>query len=324
MLIASFFMAQSEQHRWRVMSAFALVYLFWGSTYLGIGVAVRYVPPYVMTGTRFVIAGFAMLAYCALSGRRIAVNAGQLLRLAIIGCLLLTLANTLLAWAEETLPTGLSALIVAITPLWFLVVDSFLMRGDRVSGRGYLGLLLGIIGIVVLLWPKLVSVNVHEHRQIYPAFVLMFGSFCWSVGSALSKRWQKGIDPFSASGWEMALAGLMNLVIAAALGEYPHAHWTPQAIGAVAYLIVFGSWVGFSAYIWLLQHVSMSKVATYAYVNPVVAVILGWIFLHERVDAFLLAGTLIIVSSVALVTGAKVHKRAEPETKLAAAEAASD
>lgn len=317
-------MSGSEQHRWRVLSAFALVYFFWGSTYLGISVAVRDVPPYVMTGTRFVIAGVAMLAYCALSGRKIAVSTGQLLRLAVIGCLLLTLANTLLAWAEETLPTGLSALIVAITPLWFLLVDSFMMRGDRVSSRGYLGLLLGVIGIVVLLWPKLESVNVREHSQIYPAFVLMFGSFCWSVGSALSKRWQKGIDPFSASGWEMALAGVVNLLIAAVLGEYPRAHWTPQAIGAVAYLIVFGSWVGFSAYIWLLQHVSMSKVATYAYVNPVIAVILGWFFLHERVDIFLLAGTAIIVSSVALVTGAKVHKRNASESELAAMEAASD
>src|SRR3954468_6707758 len=117
-------MTHSDQHRWRVISAFALVYIFWGSTYLGIGVAVKYVPPYVMTGTRFVIAGLVMLAYCSFSGRRIKVSARQILRLAIIGCLLLTLANTLLAWAEETLPTGLAALIVAITPLWFLVIDS--------------------------------------------------------------------------------------------------------------------------------------------------------------------------------------------------------
>jgi len=317
-------MTHSEQHRWRVMSAFALVYVFWGSTYLGIGVAVRYVPPYVMTGTRFVIAGLVMLAYCAWSGRKIAVSAGQLLRLGVIGCLLLTLANTLLAWAEQTLPTGLAALIVGITPLWFLVVDSFLMRGDRVSARGYLGLLLGIIGIAVLLWPKLQSVNVREHRQLYAAFILMFGSFCWSVGSALSKRWQKGIDPFSASGWEMAIAGVLNLMIAEVLGEYPHAHWTPQAMAAVGYLIIFGSWVGFSAYIWLLQHVSMSKVATYAYVNPVVAVFLGWMFLHERVDIFIAAGTAIIVLSVALVTGAKVSKRQTPERELAAVESASD
>lgn len=317
-------MAHSEQHRWRVIVAFALVYVFWGSTYLGIGVAVNYVPPYVMTGTRFVIAGLAMLAYCAWSGRKIKVTGTQLLKLAMIGCLLLTLANTLLAWAEETLPTGLSSLIVAITPLWFLVVDSFVMRGDRVSRRGYVGLFLGITGIAVLLWPKLRSVNALERNQFYTALVLIFGSLCWSFGSALSKRWQKGIDPFSASGWEMAIAGTANLLIAGVLGEYPHAHWTPQAMAAVGYLIIFGSWVGFSAYIWLLQHVSMSKVSTYAYVNPIVAVFLGWVFLHERVDIFIAAGSMIIVSSVALVTGAKVSKRVPAEQELAAVEAASD
>jgi drug/metabolite transporter (DMT)-like permease len=317
-------MTHTEQHRWRVIFAFAMVYVFWGSTYLAIGVAVKYVPPYVMTGTRFVIAGLAMLAYCAATGRRIAVTLAQLWKLAIIGCLLLTLANTLLAWAEETLPTGLAALIVAITPLWFLVVDSFVMRGDRVTLRGYLGLLLGIFGIGVLLWPKLRSVNVHEHRQLYAALVLIFGSLCWSVGSALSKRWQGGIDPFSASGWEMAIAGVLNLMIGGALGEFSHAHWTGHAIMAVAYLIVFGSWVGFSAYIWLLQHVSMSKVATYAYVNPVVAVFLGWMFLHEKVDVYIASGTMVIVLSVALVTGAKVHKRNPAERELAAVEAASD
>ncbi|HVZ18457.1 MAG TPA: EamA family transporter [Terriglobales bacterium] len=317
-------MPHSDQHRWRVVLAFALVYLFWGSTYLGIGVAVKYVPPYVMTGTRFLIAGVAMLAYCAWSGRRITISGIQLLKLAVIGFLLLTLANTLLAWAEETLPTGLSALIVAITPLWFLVVDSFVFRGDRVSRRGYFGLLLGILGIAVLLWPKLGSVNALEHRQFYAALVLLFGSLCWSFGSALSKRWQTGIDPFSASGWEMALAGAMNLLIAGALGEYPHAHWTPHAMAAVGYLIVFGSWVGFSAFIWLLQHVSMSKVATYAYVNPIVAVFLGWIFLHERVDAFIAAGSTIIFISVALVTGAKVSKRQAAEQQLAAVDVATD
>jgi drug/metabolite transporter (DMT)-like permease len=316
-------MAQLSQRRWRVISAFALLYFFWGSTYLGIGVAVKYVPPYVMTGVRFLIAGVVMLAYCALSGRRVRVSGWQLLRLALIGFLLLTLANTLLAWAEETLPTGLAALIVAITPLWFLVVDSFLMRGDRVSVRGYCGLLLGVGGIVVLLWPKLESVNVREHRQLLAAMVLIFGSFCWSVGSALSKRWQGGIDPFSAAGWEMTIAGLMNFVIAAALGEYAHAHWTGQAIGAVAYLIAFGSWVGYSSFIWLLQNVSISKVATYAYVNPVIAVFLGWLFLHERVDGFIGAGTAVIVGSVALVTGARVEKRRAQSTKLAA-EALSD
>lgn len=318
-------MTQSEQHRWRVLLAFALVYVFWGSTYLGIGIAVKYVPPYVMTGVRFVIAGAVMLLYCWRTNRGIRVTLPQLAKLSLIGVLLLSLANSLLAWAEVVVPTGLAALIVAITPLWFLVVDSFAFRGDRPGGKGYIGLALGIVGIGVLLWPKLMSTTTLGRKQFYAASVLMLGSLCWSIGSALSKRWQKEIDPFSASGWQMTIAGLVNLGIGAAFGEFKDAHWTPQAIGAVAYLIVFGSWVGFSAYIWLLQNVSMSKVATYAYVNPVVAVFLGWIVLHERVDAYILAGTAIVVISVALVTQSKVKRRAgRAEETLPACEASAD
>jgi drug/metabolite transporter (DMT)-like permease len=317
-------MHQSEQHRWRVILAFLLVYVFWGSTYLGIAIGVKYVPPYLMTGSRFLTAGVLMLAYCWWTGRGIKVNQGQLIRLGIIGCLLLSVSNVLLAWAEEVVPTGLAALIVAITPLWFLVIDSFIFRGDRPSGKGYVGLALGIIGIAVLLWPKLMATTALGRKQFFAASMLIFGSLSWSLGSALSKRWQQGIDPFSASGWQMAIAGAVNLMVAAAFGEYGHAHWTPQAIGAIAYLIVFGSWVGFSAYIWLLQHVSMSKVATYAYVNPVVAVFLGWIVLYERVDAYILAGTAIVVISVALVTQAKVTTRAERERALPACEASAD
>src|SRR3954451_17192869 len=317
-------MTQAEQHRWRVIVAFALVYVFWGSTYLGIGVAVKDVPPYLMTGTRFVTAGALMLAYCAWSGRKIAVSISQLARLGLIGCLLLSVSNVLLAWAEQVVPTGLAALIVAITPLWFLVIDAFMFRGDRPSMKGYLGLALGIAGIAVLLWPKLMATTALGRQQFFAASALIFASFSWSMGSALSKRWQKGIDPFSASGWQMVIAGAVNLVVAASFGEFAHARWTASGIGAIAYLVVFGSWSGFSAYIWLLQHVSMSKVATYAYVNPVVAVFLGWIVLHERVDAYILAGTMIVVLSVALVTQSKVTTRAQREEALPACEASAD
>ena len=318
-------MTHSEQHRWRVISAFLLVYIFWGSTYLGIGIGVKYIPPYLMTGVRFVIAGVLMLLYCWWTKRGIRVSVGQLARLGVIGCLLLSVSNVILAWAEQVVPTGLAALIVAITPLWFLVIDAFMFRGDRPSAKGYVGLALGIVGIAVLLWPKLMATTALGRQQFLAASALIFASFSWSMGSALSKRWQKGIDPFSASGWEMTIAGAVNLMVATAFGEFSHARWTAAGIGAIAYLVVFGSWVGFSAYIWLLQHVSMSKVATYAYVNPVVAVFLGWIALHERVDAYILAGTAIVVISVALVTQSKVTTRAEREEEaLPACEVSAD
>lgn len=319
-------MTQSEQHRWQVIISFLLVYIFWGSTYLGIAIAVKYVPPYLMSGARFAVAGILMLLYCWWSGRGIRVNKSQLFRLAIIGCLLLSVANVLLAWSELVLPTGLASLIVAITPLWFLLIDSFVFRGDRPTAKGYAGLALGIAGIAILLWPKLMATTALGRKQFFAASVLILGSLSWSLGSALSKRWQDGIDPFSASGWQMVIAGAVNLTVAVVFGQFSQAHWTPQGIGAIAYLIVFGSWVGFSAYIWLLQHVPMPKVATYAYVNPVVAVFLGWIALHERVDVYILAGTAIVVVSVALVTQSKVKTRTgrEEEETLPACEASAD
>ncbi|HET7183245.1 MAG TPA: EamA family transporter [Terriglobales bacterium] len=312
-------MSESRQHGFRVIFAFALVYVFWGSTYLGIGIAVEHIPPLLMTGTRFLIAGLLMLAWCAVSGRKIRVTLAEAVKLGVIGALLLTFANPILAHAEEVVPTGLSALIVSMTPLWFLLIDTWIFRGDRISRRGVAGLLLGIAGIVVLLWPKLreMSSNPLDRRVLLAALTLPIASFTWALGSALSKRWQHGIDAFSATGWQMAIAGALNLTLAFALGDPARAQWTASGIGAIAYLVVFGSWVGYSAYIWLLQNVPMPKVATYAYVNPVVAVFLGWVVLHETVDVYILAGSVIIVAAVALVTSAKVKAKTGADPKMA-------
>ncbi len=300
-------MALSESSaRWRVILAFALVYVFWGSTYLGIRIAVDAVPPALMAGTRFFVAGLLMVAWCAWRGRAVRLGWDEAWHLALIGVLLLTCSNVVLAWAEQYVPTGLAALIVSVTPLWFLAIESWALRGDRIARSGLLGLALGICGIAVLLWPKLRATNALDRSQLLPALALLGASLSWATGSVISKRWQSRLDPFVASGWEMIFAGAVNIGIGVVTGEAARAHWTAAGIGAIAYLVVFGSWVGFSAYIWLLHHVPIPKVATYAYVNPVVAVFLGWLVLHERVDFYILAGSAIVIASVALVTGAKV------------------
>ncbi len=153
-------MTSDRNHRLQVIVAFALVYLFWGSTYLAIGIAdSEHLPPYVMCALRFVIAGPLMLAACAAMGRRIRITWAEGVRLATIGCLLLVGGNGGLAWAEQWIPTGLAALIVAITPIWFMVLETFVFRGDRLSRRGLLGLALGIAGIVILFWPKFAAHN---------------------------------------------------------------------------------------------------------------------------------------------------------------------
>jgi drug/metabolite transporter (DMT)-like permease len=138
---------------------------------------------------------------------------------------------------------------------------------------------------------------------------LIGGSFSWALGSVLSKRWQSGVDVFSGTAWQVTAAGVGNFVFALALGDFSRAVWTARGIGATLYLVVCGSWIGYTAYIWLLEHVPTSKVSTYAYVNPVVAVFLGWLILHERVDRFILAGSAIVVLSVVLVTSAKVKTK---------------
>lgn len=293
---------------WKVALAFALVYVFWGSTYLAIGVSsAEGLPPLVMCAMRFLIAGPLMLAACAVLRRTVRIATSDALRLAAIGVLLLVCGNGTLAWAEQYVPTGFAALIIAVTPLWFLVLETFVFDGDRMSRRGLFGLLLGIFGIVVLLWPKLTYRDTHSSMQLIGSISLLFSSLSWAFGSVLSRRWQMKVDPFVATGWEMLFAGLAHSTLALLTGQYHRAVFNSRGVTAVLYLVVFGSWIGYSAYIWLLKHVPTPKVSTYAYVNPIVAVILGVVILHEAFDRFMAVGTFIITASVALVTTAKVH-----------------
>jgi drug/metabolite transporter (DMT)-like permease len=304
-------MSQEQRpSRFAVILAFGLVYLFWGSTYLAIDIAVQSIPPALMCAVRFSIAGVVMLVVCAATGRRVWYSTRQMALVAVVGILLLVGGNTTLSWAELSVPSGLAALIVAITPLWFLVLDSLLLGHHRISWRGKSGLGLGIAGLLVLFWPELHSTSILGRRELWASLSLLGGSFSWALGSVLSKRWQSGMDVFSATAWQVIAAGVANFALAAAVGDFSRAAWVPRGMGAVLYLIVCGSWIGYTAYIWLLKHVPTSKVSTYAYVNPVVAVFLGWLILHERVDRFIFMGSVIVVLSVILVTSAKVKEKA--------------
>jgi len=314
----------SEQRpsRWMVILAFGLVYVFWGSTYLAIDIAVQTIPPALMCGLRFSIAGIVMLAVCALTGHRILYSPRQIALSAIVGLLLLMGGNLTLSYAELTVSSGLSALIIAITPLWFLVLDSLLLGDHHISGRGKAGLALGIVGLFVLVWPQLEAGSLGR-KELFASISLIGGSFSWALGSVLSKKWQSGMDVFGATGWQVTAAGVGNFIFAFFNGDLSHASWSPKGLAAVGYLVVCGSWIGYTAYIWLLEHVPTSKVSTYAYVNPVVAVFLGWLVLHEKVDRFILAGSAIVVLSVILVTIAKV-KENKTADELAPVEAAGD
>ncbi len=306
-----------RQHRFRVILAFGLVYLLWGSTYLGIRIAVDDIPPATLAGVRFLIAGVVMLAYCALTGRKIALSRRDFMRVGSVGVMLLMGGNVLVCWAEQYVASGLAALIVASVPIWVVVIEALILRHERLSGRGLFGLGLGIAGLVVLLWPRLQSGTLGGRMELLGALGLVFASLSWATGSVSSRRWKLDIDVFTSTAWQMVIAGVLDLALGFVLGETARIQWTWRGIGATAYLIVAGSWVGHTAYIWLLTHVPTQKVATYAYVNPVVAVFLGWLVLNERVDAYIIAGASVILAAVALVNTSRLVRPAQAAPALA-------
>jgi len=301
-------MSDARPNRFSIIAAFALVYLFWGSTYLGISIAVEQIPPAVMCATRFLIAGILMLAYCGVTGRTIWYSPSRLWHLAVVGTLLLMGGNLTLSYAERIVPSGLAALVVASTPLWFLVLDSLLLGHHHISPRGKAGLALGIVGLAVLIYPEIKEG--YRTRELWWSLSLLGGSFSWALGSVLSKRWQSpAIDPFAGTAWQITFAGFSNLTFALLFEDFHHVQWTAKGLAAIFYLVICGSWIGYTAYIWLLRHVPTSKVSTYAYVNPVVAVFLGWLIAHETIDRYILTGSAIVVASVILVTSAKIKTK---------------
>ena len=320
-------MTESQRKfRMQVALAFGLVYILWGSTYLAIGIAVEHVSPPMMGAARFITAGSLMLLWRKVSGNSIRVASQDLLRLTVIGTLLLCTGNVALGWAERIIPTGLAALLIAITPLWFLLLETFSHRGERIPPRGVAGIALGIVGVVVLLWPKLLQTGSVGHHELLGGLIVLGASFSWASGSVLSKRWHVPVDPYTASGWEMLMAGFVNLAIVLIFGDVRHTQWSSSALLAILYLVIAGSWIGFTAYIWLLKNVPISKVATYAYVNPIVAVFLGWLVLHEHLDIWMAAGSIVIVLGVILVTGAKASpvEQASSSMELPAVESSGD
>src|ERR1043166_2807102 len=294
-------MNAAPQNRSRIIVAFALLYVLWGSTYLAMRVIVRDLPPYVAGAVRYLLAGPIMLAVLALAGRKVRLSSQDLRRLLVISILLLSIGNIGVLWGEVYVSSGLASLMVALVPIWVVIIEAWFFRAGRVTAKGIFGLALGIVGLLVLLWPRIVSSSHLGRLELVGCAILATGSFFWALGSIFSHRFSLTVDVFASAAWQMTLGGLVNGAVALVTGQFQKTHWTFSALSSIGYLVIFGSWIGYSSYIYLLEHVPTPKVATYAHVNPIVAVFLGWIILHEQVDISMLAGTAIIIASVALV-----------------------
>lgn len=293
-----------------ILLAFASVYLCWGATYTAMSIGVHLLPATILAGTRMLAGAAIMFTFCALAGKQLFYSPKILLRLGLVGVLMLLGGNLGLVWSEKYLPSGLAALIVAVVPLYVAGIEMLLPSGERLRARGFAGIALGLVALAVLLWPSFhQAVRTHGHNgptQFIAALVVLAGALSWATGSVLFRHMRLPVDPFVAAGWEMLAAGIGNSVIATITWQWPHAAWNSHSIGAVSYLVLFGSLLGFTCYLWLIHHVPVAKVATYAYVNPVVAVILGALILHEHLRSSEYIGMIAVLCAVALVTSSRM------------------
>lgn len=288
--------------RGRVIAAFAAVYLLWGSTYLAIRFAIETLPPLLMAGVRFLLAGGVLYAFMRLRGQP-APERRHWKSAAVIGALLLVGGNGGVTLAERTVPSGVAALLVAMVPLWMVLLEWLRPGGTRPTGRVMVGLAVGFAGMVILVGPSQLAGAGAVHFG--GAALVLVGSLAWSIGSIHARGATLPANAFVATGMEMICGGALLLVAGAARGELAGldpAAFTGRSLAAFAYLVVFDSLVGFSAYIWLLGVSSPARVSTYAYVNPVVAVFLGWAMAGEALTARVLIAAAVIVAAVAVIT----------------------
>ncbi len=290
--------------RVKLVAAFAALYIIWGSTYLGIRYAIETLPPLLMAGVRFMLAGAIMYGVLRLRGAEPPTRE-QWRTAAIVGTLLLLGGNGGVVWAQQRVPSGIAALLVATLPLWMVTIEALRPRGRRPSLGVMAGLVLGLVGIGVLVGPGAIG-----GWRVDPvgAAVLILASLAWAAGSIYSRTAPHPPTPLLSTGMQM-LAGGFALLLAGSvrgeLGALDTMQPSLRSVLAMAYLVIFGSLIGFTAYVWLLRVSTPAKVATYAYVNPVVAVFLGWAIAGEPVTTRTLVAAAIIVGAVALITTAQ-------------------
>jgi drug/metabolite transporter (DMT)-like permease len=292
-----------------VGAALAVVYLVWGSTFLAIRYAVRTLPPLLMAGARYSIAGGILYGFLRLKGAR-PPSRSQWLSALVVGALMIGLGNGLLTWSELVVPSGTAALLVAAMPLWMVLLDWLVFGGRRPRLPVGLGLVAGFAGVALLLGPSRGSGG--GHAALLSGFAILVGTLGWAYGSLWSRGAAMADPPLLGTASHMLAGGLLLVAAGLALGEGGDLSVraaSTRSLLSFAYLIVLGSLVTYTTYMWLLRHAQASLVSTYAYVNPVVAVFLGWLLAGEAVTARTLVAATVIVGAVALIV---TFRRAGP------------
>jgi drug/metabolite transporter (DMT)-like permease len=295
---------------WKTLLAFAIIYFVWGSTFLAIRIGVREVPPFLLAALRFLIAGLVLYLWMLAQGER-SPNIRQWMSVFLLALLIFVFDYGLLFWAEQRVPSGIAAVMMATIPVFMALAEIIFLRTQQLTLRLSVALLIGIGGVAVLMSRSLNLGGAPVDRA--GAVALIFAAISWSISSTLTRKLPLPASKVMSSGAQMLAGGILLTLAAATLGEFRNFH--PAAVSRAAwlsllYLIVAGSILGFTAYVWLIHHQSPTKVGTYAYVNPVVAVLLGYFFGGEALGVRTVLGTLFVLVSVVVITTTPAKKSA--------------
>jgi drug/metabolite transporter (DMT)-like permease len=301
--------------RARIALAFSAIYLVWGSTYLAIRYAIETIPPFLMAGSRFLIAGSALYLWSRLTGAARPSKAAWVAT-AVTGILMLAVGNGAVTWSEQRIPSGIAALLVASVALWMVLLEFLRKNGTRPTRLSIVGLLIGFGGVALLVGPAALSKT--RDLDVLASLVLVGASLSWAAGSVYSRVLPRAASASLGSAMQMLAGGTVLFVVGVASGELGRldlAGVTTRSVLSLGYLIVFGSLVGFTAYAWLLRVCTPAAVATYAYVNPIVAMLLGWLIAGEEFGPRMIVAAAIILSGVALINRVSGRRAAEPDAR---------
>jgi drug/metabolite transporter (DMT)-like permease len=290
------------EETFKAYAAWGAVCLFWGTTYLAIRIGVRTLPPALFAGIRFFVAGSVFLVYLKIRGISLP-RRRELLTIASVGILLLVIANGCVVWAEQWVPSGLAALIVATLPFWVSGIEAIWPSGNRLNVLKILGIAIGFFGLLILLGPELKA-------SLDPAYLkgvlaLLFAPLSWALGSVYAKYHPVRTAPLMAAALQMVIAGIILIFIGVILNEVPRFDLNAEGLAALVYLAIFGSIIGYGSFIYALAKLPAAKVSMYAYVNPIIAVLLGWLILGEQLDWRVALSTAVILLGVILVQSAR-------------------
>lgn len=288
----------TNQKNYKALFSLLSIYVIWGTTYLAIRIGVNDLPPVLFTGLRWLAAGPIMVSIMLLQKHKLP-NKDDLKHLTIIGLLLLGGGNGFVVFAEQWVPSGLTALLITTVPFWVVGIESFYPIKKKVNSLIIIGLFLGLIGVLLIFGGDLNKI--FDPSYFKGVIGLMIAVFLWSVGTVYSKHKKVSVHPLMGAAIEMIIAGVVITLFGLILGEVKYFHFTNESLLAYLYLVVFGSLLGYGSYIYAIAHLPISLVSTYAYVNPIIALFLGWLILGEPITIWIIIASIVILVGVTLI-----------------------